>query len=66
MARRMSSIRQADQRAIVAYAMGHDLDEEHMEIYSGEYGPREMREMVMPGLASALRLALMRKVLWGG
>lgn len=44
--------------------MGHDLDEEHVEIYSGGYGPREMREIVGPGLRWALRLASVRKVLW--
>lgn len=40
--------------------VGHDLDEEHVEIYSGEYGPRAMREMVAPGLGWGLDLPLIQ------
>lgn len=36
--------------------VGHDLDEEHVETYSGEYGPREMLGIVMPGLGWSLDL----------
>ncbi|BFI95479.1 MAG: site-specific integrase [Rhodanobacter sp.] len=36
--------------------VGHDLDEEHVETYSGEYGPREMREIVARGLGWGLNL----------
>jgi len=45
--------------------VGHDLDEEHVETYSGEYGPREMLDMTALGLNWMLTLASMRKVLWG-
>ncbi|GAB2559047.1 site-specific integrase [Rhodanobacter koreensis] len=37
--------------------VGHDLDEEHVETYSGLYGPRDMREMVAPGLGWGLNLS---------
>lgn len=40
--------------------VGHDLDEEHVETYSGEYGPREMLGMVAPGLGWGLVLAPIR------
>jgi integrase len=40
--------------------VGHDLDEEHVETYSGEYGPREMFEMVAPGLEWGLVLSSIR------
>jgi integrase len=43
--------------------MGHDLDEEHVEIYSGEYGPREMLDLLMGGLGWRLDLSEIRQVL---
>lgn len=46
--------------------VGHDLDEEHVETYSGEYRGREMLEIVAPGLGWAIDLAGMRRSLWQG
>lgn len=43
--------------------VGHDLDEEHVEIYSGEYGPKEMLGFVKDGLNWSLRLEKIKKVL---
>jgi len=40
--------------------VGHDLDEEHVETYSGEYGPREMREIVSKGLCWGLNIRALR------
>lgn len=44
--------------------MGHDLDEEHVEIYSGEYGPREMLGFVASGLVWDLAIEQLRSKLW--
>jgi len=43
--------------------VGHDLDEEHVEAYSGEYGPKEMLEAVVPGLGWNLNLDGLRRLL---
>lgn len=43
--------------------VGHDLDEEHVEIYSGEYGPREMLDFVMNGLGWVLRLDKIKRTM---
>lgn len=43
--------------------VGHDLDEEHIEAYSGEYGPREMLAEVAKGLGWGLDLDAVREVL---
>jgi hypothetical protein len=43
--------------------VGHDLDEEHVETYSGDYGPREMISAVRGGLEWALNLLGIRQVL---
>lgn len=43
--------------------VGHDLDEEHVETYSGEYGPKEMLDMVTLGLRWSLAVSLIRKKL---
>jgi integrase len=40
--------------------VGHDLDEEHVETYSGEYGPRQMLETVAPGLSWDISLSEIR------
>jgi hypothetical protein len=40
--------------------VGHDLDEEHVETYSGEYGPRDMLGAVTPGLGWDLVLRSIR------
>lgn len=43
--------------------VGHDLDEEHVETYSGEYGPKEMREIVSTGLCWGLNICALRSKL---
>ena len=43
--------------------VGHELDEEHVETYSGEYGPREMLDLLMSGLGWRLDLSRIRQVL---
>jgi integrase len=43
--------------------VGHDLDEEHVETYSGEYGPKDMLIAVEVGLHWGLRLVPLRAVL---
>ena len=40
--------------------VGHDLDEEHVETYSGEYGARAMLDIVPLGLGWGLDLTLVR------
>jgi integrase len=37
--------------------VGHDLDEEHVETYSGEYGPRDMLDFIKSGLNWGLNLS---------
>jgi integrase len=44
--------------------VGHELDEEHVEAYSGEYEPKEMLGVVASGLGWGLVLPDIRKVLW--
>lgn len=44
--------------------VGHELDEEHVETYSGDDAPGTMLEIVAPGLGSAMYLASVRSVLW--
>jgi integrase len=44
--------------------VGHELDEEHVEAYSGEYEPKEMLGVVAGGLGWDLVLPDIRKVLW--
>lgn len=44
--------------------VGHELDEEHVEAYSGEYEPKEMLGVVASGLGWDLVLPDIRKVLW--
>lgn len=44
--------------------VGHDLDEEHIETYSGEYGPSEMLDVVVKGLKWDLNLTDIREELW--
>jgi integrase len=46
--------------------VGHELDEEHVEAYSGDYGPKEMLDAVQGGLGWALDLSGIRKALWSG
>ena len=43
--------------------VGHDLEEEHVEAYSGEYGPAQMLEAVAPGLNWKLNLDGLRVLL---
>ena len=43
--------------------VGHDLDEEHVETYSGEYGPSEMSSFIKLGLRWHLDLTKIRKAL---
>jgi len=43
--------------------VGHNLEEEHVEAYSGEYGPAQMLEAVAPGLSWKLDLDGLRRVL---
>jgi hypothetical protein len=44
--------------------VGHDLDEEHIETYSGEYGPREMADIALRELGWGLNIAAVRAVLF--
>jgi integrase len=44
--------------------VGHDLDEEHVETYSGEYAPRDMLVAVRQGLDWSLDLSRLRETLW--
>jgi len=44
--------------------VGHELDEEHVETYSGDYLPTDMLASVAPGLGWNLVLPDIRKVLW--
>lgn len=43
--------------------VGHDLDEEHVETYSGEYGPNEMLDAVGTGLNWDLTLVLIQQAM---
>lgn len=43
--------------------VGHDLDEEHVETYSGEYGPKHMLELVSSGIGWSLALPALRSLL---
>ncbi|PMQ02659.1 Tyrosine recombinase XerC [Dyella sp. AD56] len=43
--------------------VGHDLDEEHVEIYSGEYGPKEMRAITSSALHFGINLVAIRACL---
>jgi len=43
--------------------VGHNLEEEHVEAYSGEYGPAQMLEAVAPGLNWKLDMDGLRGVL---
>jgi len=45
--------------------VGHDLDEEHVETYSGEYGPQEMRDITLRGLKWGLHLPKIQVLLGG-
>lgn len=44
--------------------VGHELDEEHVETYSGDYAPGTMLDIVAPGLGWAIDLADVRQSLW--
>ncbi len=44
--------------------VGHDLDEQHVETYSGAYGPLAMLDAVAHGLKWGLNLTSIRAVLW--
>jgi len=44
--------------------VGHDLDEEHVETYSGEYRANEMLDIVAPGLNWSILLPAIRKHLF--
>lgn len=44
--------------------VGHELDEEHVETYSGDYSPGTMLEIVAPGLGWSVDLLASRVVLW--
>ena len=45
--------------------VGHDLDEEHIEAYSGEYGPRDMLSAIAQGLGWSLDLSMIQRLLFG-
>jgi len=45
--------------------VGHELDEEHVETYSGDYAPGTMLEIVAPGLGWSLALSSIRAKLNG-
>jgi hypothetical protein len=44
--------------------VGHELDEEHVETYSGDYSPADMLASVAPGLGWEIDLAGVRRALW--
>ena len=46
--------------------VGHELDEEHVETYSGDYSPTDMLASVAPGLGWEIDLAGVRQALWRG
>lgn len=46
--------------------VGHDLDEEHVETYSGEYGPQQMLGAVGSGLHWEINLTAVRFLLSSG